>query len=189
MRMTREHKAAALDAIAAEIAGCAICKKGKTGLPVPGEGDPDAEVVFVGEAPGKQEAATGRPFIGRSGKLLRELIAGAGLRDEDVFITSPVKYLPTYVTPTDEDVAHAKTHFDRQLDVIDPKVVVVLGAVASLALLGRKLPVGAHHGEVVRQHGRVHFLSYHPAAPLYSPKLRATMETDFAELKKLLATV
>src|SRR5258706_16357604 len=101
--MNEIDKSAALKKIADEIARCAICKEGKSGLSVPGEGSSDAEIVFMGEAPGKTEAATGRPFVGRSGKLLRNMIRDAGLSEDEVFITSQVKYLPDRGTPTPSD--------------------------------------------------------------------------------------
>src|SRR6266498_2582201 len=119
-----------LDKLAHEIAQCKICKVGKSGMVVPGEGNPDADVVFIGEAPGRQEAATGRPFIGRSGQLLRKMIREIGLDDEkDVYITSPVKYLPDRGTPTSSDIAHGRIHLMKQFAIIKPKVVMLLGRV------------------------------------------------------------
>src|SRR4051812_37511962 len=102
-----------LDQIAIEIENCKICQVDKSGMAVPGEGNADATLMFVGEAPGREEAKTGRPFIGRSGQLLRSLIKEAGLKEEDVYITSPVKYLPNRGTPTPSDIAHGKIHFDK----------------------------------------------------------------------------
>ncbi|HSX40464.1 MAG TPA: uracil-DNA glycosylase, partial [Candidatus Saccharimonadales bacterium] len=102
--MTKADKQKALDKITSEIENCKICKVGKSGKAVPGEGNPDADIVFLGEAPGKTEALTGRPFVGRSGKLLRSLIKEAGLKEEDIYITSPVKYLPDRGTPTPADI-------------------------------------------------------------------------------------
>ena len=177
---------AALDKVAQEIERCKICKQNKIGKAVPGEGSSDADVVFIGEAPGKKEAETGRPFIGRSGKLLRSLIAEAGLKDNDVFITSPVKRLPVYVTPTEEDIAHGRIHLNKQLDIIQPKIVVLLGRVAALALLNKNISVAKEHGNIIRQDGRNYLIAYHPAAPLYSPKLRDEIAKDFKRLKQLL---
>src|SRR5439155_10892820 len=113
------NKQEALDEIAREIEACQVCKEGKIGKAVPGEGNPDADIVFMGEAPGKTEAKTGRPFIGRSGQLLRSMIRDVlGLDDlKDVYITSPVKYLPEKVTPTPAEIAHGKTHLDKQLAI------------------------------------------------------------------------
>src|SRR5512143_3045616 len=116
-----------LNRIAREIAACRVCQKDCTGLPVPGEGSPDARIVFIGEAPGKEEAKTGRPFIGRSGKLLREMIHEIGIDEAKVFITSPVHYLPSAGTPTKEMIIHGREHLLEQLSIIKPDIVVLLG--------------------------------------------------------------
>jgi DNA polymerase len=184
---TADSKQIALDNIAQQIERCKMCKQNKIGKAVPGEGSSDADVVFIGEAPGKNEANTGRPFIGRAGKLLRTLIAEAGLKDDDVFITSPVKRLPVYVTPTEEDIAHGRKHLNKQLDIIKPKIVVLLGRVAALALLNKNISVAKEHGTIIEQDGRKYLIAYHPAAPLYSPKLRDEIMKDFKKLKKLIA--
>lgn len=179
-------QAAALAKIAAEIAVCKKCKRKKIGVAVPGEGNANAEVVFVGEAPGKNEAVCGRPFIGRAGKLLRALIAEAGLNDEEVFITSAVKYLPEYVTPTLADIEHGRTHLFAQLDIIKPKIIVLLGNTATVALLDQKIQIAKAHGSIIEQAGRKYLVAYHPAAPLYSPRLRLEIAKDFATLKTLI---
>ncbi len=184
--MSTSTKQKQLDAIARKIETCAICKKDKIGKAVPGEGNADADIVFIGEAPGKQEAETGRPFIGRSGKLLRALIAEAGLKEEQVFITSPVKYLPKYVTPTEADVDHGRTHLFAQLDIIEPKIIVLLGRVAALAVLKKNISVAKEHGKILKQEDKTYLFAYHPAAPLYSPKLREELVKDFKKLKRLI---
>ena len=181
-----QKKAEALRKIAGEIGRCRICKTNKIGLPVPGEGNPDADVVFIGEAPGKQEAKAGRPFIGRAGKVLRGLIAKAGLKEEKVFITSPVKYLPKYVTPTLGDIKHGRKHLSAQFRVIEPKIVVLLGRVAALAVLEQNFLIARDHGKIVKKDGITYLITYHPAAPLYSPKVGVELERDFKKLKRLI---
>ena len=173
--------------IAGEIEKCSLCKKWGMGKPVPGEGNPDAQIVFVGEAPGKQEAKTGRPFIGRSGKLLRATIADVGLSEEEVYITSPVKYLPLRGTPSKENIIHAKTHFLKQLLIIDPEIVVLLGSTACLALLDRKVEMTKEHGNIIRESGITYFLTFHPAYALRFPEGKKGFLRDFRELKKLIA--
>ena len=175
-----------LDKIAKEIENCEICKKDKIGIAVPGEGGVTAEIMFIGEAPGKQEAQSGRPFIGRSGKFLRSQIEAIGLKDLDVYITSPVKYLPVYVTPKPSDILHGKTHFDRQVEIIDPEIMVLMGNVACLAVLGEKIPIIKTHGEVIERNGRTYFISLHPAAAIRFQKFRSVFIEDFQKLKKLL---
>ena len=178
----------ALEKIANEIERCWICKVGKSGKAVPGEGNPDANVVFIGEAPGRQEAKTGRPFVGRSGQLLRRLIAESGLAEEDVFITSPVKYLPDRGTPTRMDVAHGRIHLVKQLAVINPKLIVLLGAVASLAILEEAVAINKRHGEIIRKDDKKYFITFHPAAALRFPKLKTLLLADFKKLHAIMLT-
>lgn len=181
--MTKQQQ---LDDLAKEIAHCSECKKGKSGKMVFGEGDPDAKIMFVGEAPGRQEAATGRPFIGRSGQLLRSLIREAGLSEDKVYITSPVKYLPDSGTPSASDIAHARIHFDKQVAIIHSKLLVLLGSTAIQALLGEKLPIKKVHGEIREKDGRIYFITLHPAAALRFPPLKAELVKDFKKLQDLL---
>lgn len=182
-------KQAALDEIAKEIENCKVCKVGKSGMAVPGEGNPDADIVFIGEAPGKTEAKTGRPFIGRSGQLLRSLIREIGLDDQkDVYITSPVKYLPDRGTPTSEDIAHGRVHLMKQLAVIQPKVVVLLGRVAAEGVLQKKISVTKERGQVIEEKdGIKYFLTYHPAAALRFPgKFKQALKEDFQKVKVIV---
>jgi DNA polymerase len=175
-----------LQRIAIEIGQCRTCKKGCTGRPVPGEGSAAARVVFIGEAPGKEEARTGRPFVGRSGKLLRQAIRDIGLDERDVFITSSVHYLPLSGKPTREMVVHGREHLFRQLEVIRPEVVVLLGKTACLALLGRTVEVAKDHGMVVRSGGRSCFITLHPAYAMRFPTARKQFLGDFRKLRRVL---
>lgn len=184
--MLVNKKDKALLVVAREIENCRVCKKDKIGMAVPGEGNGNAQIVFLGEAPGRTEAKTGRPFIGASGKLLRQLITDCGLSQKDVFITSPVKYLPKYVTPTPDDVDHGRIHLEKQLAIIKPKVIVLLGRIAALAMLQENILVSKHHGEVLKRKNYTFLFSYHPAAALYSPKLKVELIKDFKKIKKLL---
>lgn len=180
-----------LDALAKEVEACEECKKDKIGVAVFGEGNPDATVAFIGEAPGKQEAKVGRPFIGPSGKLLRKTIRDVlGLDDmKDVYITSPVKYLPERGTPSKKDIDHARTHFDRQLAIVNPKIVVLMGAVAAQAVLNEKVAVTSVHGTVLERDGRKYFITVHPAAGLRYPPMQETFQEDFEKLREVLASI
>lgn len=188
------NKQKALDTVNKEIEACKICPVGKSGKPVVGEGSPDADVVFIGEAPGKQEAVVGRPFIGRSGQLLRSLIREIGLKEQDIYITSPVKYLPNGKdgtpggTPASKDIAHGRIHLMKQLEVIQPKVVVLLGRVAAEGVLEKKVAVSSEHGEVIEEHNGIkYFLTYHPAAALrFSKKFKPLLQADFQKLPRLI---
>lgn len=175
-----------LSKIAQEIENCKICKVGKSGIAVPGEGNPNAEIVFLGEAPGKTEAKTGRPFVGRSGKVLREAIKEIGLSEEEVFITSPVKYLPDRGTPTISDIEHGKIHLQEQLDVINPKIIVLLGNTACIAILGEKVPILKSHGQILEREGRKYLITFHPAAVLRFPtKFKKLFKEDFKKISTL----
>lgn len=174
-----------LKAIAEEIKRCRECKKGKSGLPVPGEGSPRARVVFVGEAPGRKEAETGRPFVGGSGKLLTQLLTAIGIERKDVFITSPVKYYPGQRAPTNREIQHGRIHLVKQIAAIKPKVIVLLGNVAHKALIG-DVKVTKLHGKMQKSGGVVYFSTFHPAAAMRFPKIKRLMKQDFQQLRKLV---
>ncbi len=155
-------------------------------MAVPGEGDPDAKIVFIGEAPGKNESLIGRPFIGRSGRLLRSKIKEIGLKEDGVFITSPVKYLPNRKTPDSKDIEHGRIHLLKQLEIINPKIIVLMGRVAALGVLNEKIsPLKSHGNEVLRDN-KIHFITFHPAAAMRFPKIRKLFEKDFKKLKLLI---
>jgi uracil-DNA glycosylase len=183
--MTKER---ALKRIAGEIACCRSCKKGCTGKAVPGEGSADAQIVFIGEAPGREEAKAGRPFVGRSGKLLRQTIREAGLAEDDVFITSPVHYLPDQGTPSKEMIRHGREHLFEQLAVIEPDIIVLLGNTACIALLDTKVEVTKQHGTTVRKDGRTYFITFHPAYAIRFTEGKRLFLKDFAKLKRLIKT-
>ena len=177
-----EDPQALLDAIAREIAEhlpcdsepCATC----THL-VPGEGDPRAGIVVVGEAPGAAEDRSGRPFGGAAGKLLDLLLEAGGLQRGDVFITNVVKARPPdNRDPKPEEVRHHWPWLEAQLDVIRPKLLVPLGRHA----LNRFAPgakISEVHGRVLAgEGGRTLFPLYHPAAALYAQRLRETLFGD-----------
>lgn len=180
------NKAKELAAIAHEIEQCEECKKDTTGMMVPGEGNPNAKIVFVGEAPGKNEAATGRPFVGRSGKLLRETMRKHGIIPKTVFITSVGKYLPKKGTPSSSQIAHSRPYLLRQIAIIDPAVIVLLGSVAAQGVLSEKIPIMKLHGTTVEKDKRIYFLTVHPAAALRFKGLKEAFLHDFAVLQRLL---
>lgn len=180
------NKTTALEKIAQDIATCHLCQEDTLGTSVPGEGNPDAKIMFVGEAPGRQEAETGRPFIGRSGKLLRAFIESNGLLPEDVFITSVGKYLPKKGTPSSAQIAHGREHLLKQIAIIQPKIVVLLGNVAIQGVLQEKVPIKKVHGTIQEKNGIAYFLTLHPAAALRFPPLKKTLTEDFVTLKKLI---
>ena len=179
-------KRKALSEIAREIQSCPLCRKWGEGLPVPGEGNPDADTLFVGEAPGREEAKTGRPFVGRSGQLLRSAIRGIGLNEEDVFITSPVKYRPRSGTPNSENVLHGRQHFLKQLSIIEPKILVLMGSIACRGVLGEKVEVSKVRGSLISFRGMSCLVTFHPAYALRFPAGRREFLRDFKKLKRLI---
>src|SRR3712207_6006472 len=184
-----DDKAALLEAIALEIrdhvpCGFEVCEQASN--LVPGEGDPRAEVVFVGEAPGASEDQQGRPFVGSAGKLLDRLLEDAGLERADVFITNVVKARPPgNRDPKADEVEHHLPWLTAQLDVIRPQLVVPLGRHA-LAHFAADAKIGQVHGETLEAGGRRLFPMYHPAAALYNQSLRATLHDDARRLGETL---
>lgn len=183
-------RATRLEAIAQDIREhrpCGFrCCEAATNL-VPGEGAPDADVVIVGEAPGASEDREGRPFVGRAGQLLSELLAEAGLDREDVFITNVVKGRPPgNRDPRADEVAHCWPWLEAQLAVIDPLVVVPLGRHA-LRRFAPEAKISEVHGTAIEAGGRRLFALYHPAAALHNPALRETLREDARALGRFLA--
>jgi DNA polymerase len=154
---------------------------------VPGEGSPLASVMFVGEAPGATEDALGRPFVGRAGKLLDELLEAAGLVRAEVWITNVVKARPPRNRdPRAPEVAHWMPFLERELALIGPRVVVPLGRHA-LKHFSPEAKIAEVHGRVLQAGERVLFPLYHPAAAIYNPALRETLFADVAALGSRLA--
>jgi uracil-DNA glycosylase len=182
------YKNKKLQEIAKEIGNCSECKKGKIGVAVPGEGNSNAKIVFMGEAPGKNEAREGRPFIGKSGKYLRQVIREVGLNESDVFITSPVKYLPERGTPTKEDIEHGMIHTAKQLEVINPKIIVLMGNVAVQGVLGEKMEILKRHGDIIEKEGRKYLVTFHPAYAIRFDRGKGLFKKDFAKIKDLYGT-
>lgn len=180
--------AEALQDIRDEVAVCTRCELYRQATnPVPGEGNPDARILLIGEAPGFHEDAKGKPFIGNSGKFLTELLEKAGLSREEVFITNVVKHRPPgNRDPLPDEIAACAYHLDRQISIIDPDVIVTLGRFS----LARYFPgerISKIHGQPKEIDGRFIVPMYHPAAALHNGSLRPELEADFMKLPRLLA--
>lgn len=173
-----------LKRIASQIEKCRTCRSGKIGKAVPGEGNSEADIMFIGEAPGKKEAESGRPFVGRSGQLLRRLIRDTGLKEDEVFITSPVKFLPKKGTPSPKDIKHGKKHLEAQISIINPQIIVLLGSVACRAVLDKKFQVLKDHGKIINRNDKSYLITIHPAAVIRFPKYSEVIKSDFRKLKK-----
>ena len=167
--------------------GFEICE-GATNI-VPGEGAETADVMIVGEAPGASEDKQGRPFVGRAGRLLDQLLAEAGLAREDVFITNVVKARPPdNRDPTRAEVEHWMPVLEDQLALISPRLVVPLGRHA-LAHFAPGAKISEVHGTLLMERGRALFPMYHPAAALHATKLRETLFEDARRLPEALASL
>lgn len=158
---------------------------------VMGEGSADANIMFIGEAPGKKEDETGRPFIGAAGKFLDEMLTSAGMRREDVFITSILKYRPpNNRDPKPEEKAEFLPYLLRQIDVIQPKIIAPLGR-HGMEFFLPGVKIGQIHGQPQKMtlEGRELTIMplFHPAAALYNGRLRQTLIDDFLKVPELTA--
>ena len=181
-----------LEAYAAATASCTRCRlaQGRTQV-VFGAGNPHADLMFVGEAPGFHEDKQGIPFVGQAGKLLDRLLAGVELRREDVFIANGLKCRPPgNRDPQADEIEACESHLFHQIALIEPTVVATLGNFATKLLSGRPLGITRVHGQEQETTigGRTVLLYplYHPAAALYTPAMLKVLEADFARLPELM---
>ncbi|MGI8926234.1 MAG: uracil-DNA glycosylase family protein [Tepidiformaceae bacterium] len=166
---------------------CELCPLARTRtLAVPGEGPLDAEVLFIGEAPGVNEDRQGRPFVGAAGQFLGELLAAANLRREDVYICNVLKCRPpANRDPLPGEIEACRDYLDEQIEMVDPRVIVTLGR----SSMGRYFPgesISRIHGSVREVDGRSCVPMYHPAAALHQQNLREVILADFRKLGALL---
>lgn len=177
-----------LDQINAEILDKNVCPdlaKQATQL-VFGAGDPDADIVFIGEAPGKKEDQQGLPFVGAAGKLLNDMLAMIDLNREDVYITNIVKYRPpNNRDPLPDEKQEFLPYLEQQLEVIQPKIVITLGR-HSLNCFLPDLSISQVHGQPKRYKGQVFLPLFHPAAALYNGGMRQTLIDDFTKIPLIL---
>jgi uracil-DNA glycosylase family 4 len=154
-----------------------------------GDGNPDAELVFIGEAPGKNEDEQGLPFVGAAGRFLEEMLALIGLKRSDIYITNIVKYRPPdNRDPYPDEKAAFLPYLRSQLEVIKPKLVVTLGRHSMDSLLPG-LQISRIHGQPKRYKGQVYLPLFHPAAALYNGSMRQTLIDDFARIPSILGAI
>lgn len=176
-----------LETLAAEVAQCARCllHRGRTKA-VPGEGPQDAGIMFIGEAPGFHEDQQGRPFVGAAGRFLEELLESIGLTREDVFITNVIKCRPPgNRDPLPEEIEACEPYLDRQIELLQPKLVVTLGRF-SMARAFPRARISHIHGQPRKIGGVVYYPMYHPAAALHQPSLRRTVVEDMLRIPELM---
>jgi len=189
------NKREELKSIEEEIKVCRKCSLWKTrNLPVPGEGNPDAEIMLIGLGPGKEEDRQGRPFVGAAGKFLNELLALAGLKREEVFIGNVMKCFLPHNVATEEQIKACTPYLDRQIEIIKPKIIITLGNVATSYILQKfgfkPQPISKIHGKVFKVSSLFQQLKiiamYHPATALYNPRMKEVLREDWKRVKELL---
>ena len=178
----------ALALIAQEVRSCTNCRLHQgTRNGVPGEGNPNAEVLFVGEGPGQNEDAQGKPFVGAAGKLLTEMLERAGLTREEVFITNVVKHRPPgNRDPMPDEIEACGLYLQRQIAEIKPKLIVTLGRFSMATFFGPDARITRVHGTIKPWRDILAYACFHPAAALHQPKYREALEEDFDGLPKAL---
>lgn len=156
---------------------------------VPGEGSANAKLMFVGEAPGKNEDLTGQPFCGASGRILDECLSNIGLSRSDVFITSILKYRPPENRdPRPDEIKASISFLKRQIDIIDPKIIVLLGRFA-LNIFFPDQNISSIHGQMLKKADRYYLPIFHPATVLYNGKTKPQYMEEFSRLNHLLELI
>ncbi|MFG0319994.1 MAG: uracil-DNA glycosylase [Planctomycetota bacterium JB042] len=187
-RLGSPEKRAALDALDAEVAGCTLCKlsRGRT-LAVPGEGNVDADLMFVGEGPGADEDRSGRPFVGRAGELLTKIVEAMGFSRETVFIANIVKCRPPgNRDPEPDETASCFPFLERQLEIVEPKVICTLGLPATRKLLDIRGGISAVRGRKFAFRGIPLIPTFHPAYLLRNPAGKKQVWSDVQTVARLV---
>jgi uracil-DNA glycosylase family 4 len=170
-----------------EIAACQRCElaQGRTHT-VPGEGPENAEIMFIGEAPGFHEDRQGRPFVGAAGKFLEELLASIGLTRDEVYICNVIKCRPPgNRDPLSDEIAACRPFLDKQIELVRPKLIVTLGR-HSMARYFPNAQITRIHGQPRRIGGRIYYPMFHPAAALHQPKWRSVVQEDMLKIPQIL---
>jgi len=178
----------ALTQLCEEIIACRDCELAKYRTKVvPGEGAEDADLLFIGEAPGWHEDQQGRPFVGPAGQFLDQLLASIGLRREEVYIANVIKCRPPQNRdPLPAEIQSCRKWLDRQIEIIQPQMIITLGRYS----LARYFPNGSIskiHGKPRKSEGVIYYPMYHPAAALHQGSLRRTIEADMLRIPQILA--
>lgn len=189
MEDANQHSAEALETLATQIRACTACPlSGGRIQAVPGDGDPEAKIVFIGEGPGQKEDEQGSPFVGAAGKFLDELLTSIGLNRSKVFVTNVVKCRPP--ANRDPEPVEVTTCTDlylwKQIAAIAPKLLVTLGRHSMATLLPPDLRISQVHGQPKRVRGHVVLPLYHPAAALYNGSMRSVLLYDFRKIPLVL---
>ena len=178
----------ALLELSKEIKNCRKCEIAKDRTrAVPGEGAEDADIMFIGEAPGWHEDQQGRPFVGPAGQFLDELLALISLKREQVYITNVIKTRPPVNRdPLPQEILNCRPWLDRQIELIRPRMIVTLGRY-SMALFFPGKSISRIHGTTQKRDGIIYYAMYHPAAALHQQRLREIIKADMIKIPQLLA--
>ena len=174
-----------LEKIASEVIGCQLCKLSRSRKnAVPGDGQTSAKVIFIGEAPGKNEDENGKPFVGIAGRILDGALQKVGIERSKVFITNIVKCRPPgNKVPEDDERAACRAYLDRQISLIAPRIICLLGATAYSSILGGKSII-ENRGKIIKRSGQKYFITIHPAGAIYNRNLLHVLEDDLSSLSK-----
>jgi len=177
-----------LELIKNYVINCVLCDLSITRKnAVPGTGGKDSKIILIGEAPGKNEDETGYPFVGNAGKILDQAIIEAQLERKEIYITNVVKCRPpNNRVPTDEEIRICTSNYlQKEIDIISPKIICILGATALKSLLGLK-NITQYRGQIVNRTPFRYFITYHPAATIYNNKLKQIFFEDIQRLAKIV---
>ena len=174
-----------LEKIASEVIGCPLCKLSRSRKnAVPGDGQLSSKIMFIGEAPGKNEDEQGKPFVGAAGMILNQALEKAGIKRAEVFITNIVKCRPPgNRVPENDERSICRQYLDRQISLIAPKIICILGSTAYSSILGGK-SITKNRGKIMERNGQKYFLTIHPAAAIYNKNLRSVLNNDLFLLSK-----
>lgn len=181
------NKREKLEKLNREIKKCKRCPLWKAANnAVPGEGPIYSKIMFIGEAPGRQEDLTGRPFIGRAGGLLDRLLKIAQIKRENVFITSVIKHRPPKNRqPKKPEIKACRIWWQKQIEILKPKLIILLGRVALDTVLGKDF--WKERGKLYQKESGQYFITYHPAAGLRFPRIKKILEKDFIKIGKAIS--
>jgi len=182
------NKRETLKKINKEIKNCKKCPLWKTRKnTVPGEGPANAKIIFLGQAPGSKEDNVGKPFVGRAGQFLNQLLKIARINREKIFITSPIKcFPPKNRKPTKKEIEACLPWLKKQIETINPQKFILLGEVAFSVFFPNK-KLNDFRGKWIKKNGEEYFPTYHPAAGLRFPKIKKILEKDFKKIKETIS--
>lgn len=174
-----------LEKIASEVISCPLCKLSRSRInAVPGQGQLSSKIILIGEAPGKNEDEQGKPFVGAAGRVLNQALEKADIKRDEVFITNVVKCRPPgNRVPENDERSICRQYLYREISLIEPKIICILGSTAYSSILGGK-SITKNRGKIVERNGLKYFLTIHPAAAIYNKDLRLVLNNDLLKLSK-----